>query len=93
MISLFIGGLSGAVAGLVANIRVARFVQAALTGAAIGLSVGLLSYWLFEQQHGFVQHLTGEIIGCTLAMLIARFLIDYLRGGSALSSLLWRQPQ
>jgi hypothetical protein len=93
IISLLIGSLTGAVAGVVASIRAARFVQAALTGAATGLSVGLLSFLLFEQQLGFVQHVAGEIIGCLAAMLIVRYLIDHLRGGSALSSQLWRQPE
>jgi hypothetical protein len=89
LISLVIGGLTGAVAGFVASIGAARFVQAALTGAAIGLSVGLLSFWLFQQQRGFVLHVAGEVIGCTLAMLISRYLIDCLPGGSALGSQLW----
>ncbi len=93
MLSLFIGGLTGAVAGLVASIPAARFVQGALTGAAAGISVGLLSFWLFEQQHSFVPHVGAEIVGCTSAVLIFRYLIDHLRGGSTLSAQLWMQPK
>ena len=91
LISLFIGAVSGATAGAVASIPAQKLIQTVLTGAAGGLSVGVLSYWLLGSSRSFGAHISSTLVGFVAGIVVIRYLSPLFHKNTRQDSKLWAE--
>jgi hypothetical protein len=91
LISLLIGTVSGATAGAVASIPAQKLIQAVLTGAAGGLSVGVLSYWLLGSSRSFGVHISSIVVGFVTGIVVFRYLRPLFYKSARQDSKLWAE--